>query len=107
MPVGWWGVKRSQRQWQDVGRGPSRPFHLAAEVCCLSSASSPPALSTEDALHGLHTKAGGHGGLSAPASTACVVPLLAHSPGSPLAPFSPSRPSLPGTPGMPGRPGVP
>lgn len=104
MPVGKWGVKESQCQWQDVGKGSSSPFSQAREVCCLSPASSPPALSTEDACKPRQTS---HGGLGGPPSTACVVPLLAHSPGSPLAPFSPSRPSLPGTPGMPGRPGAP
>lgn len=57
MPVGWWGVKRSQCQWQDVGRGSSSPFHQGGESCCLFPASFPPALSSGDALHGLHTKA--------------------------------------------------
>lgn len=107
MPVGCWGVKESQCQCQGMGRGFSSLFPWAGEACCLSPASSPPALSTEDALHGLQTRQTSHGGLNGPPLTACVVPLLAHSPGSPLAPFSPSRPSLPGIPGAPGKPGIP
>jgi len=56
MPVGQWGVKRSQCQWQDTGRGSSSPLSWAGEGCCLSPASHPPALSTEDVLYSLQTK---------------------------------------------------
>lgn len=41
----------------ECGRGSSSPFPWAGEGCCLSPASSTLALSTEDAFHGLQTKA--------------------------------------------------